>query len=363
MQTFLPIIFLFLFLNARSSTNFKDPILSASEITNASQLLPESFLQYFRSSDSYKEITLSSGEKIMIHEVDRYSRRPHVFAILHKNNTVIAYGKLPWRDTHLNFELFIIGLSAFLERGELTITDNHNVIETFLKAQNLKGCKKCFICLRYILTIPFIKYLIYTSNFYYKCLDIVYQKMPESWHTYTPLRLFVHLLFCGDPGEDGEKLGAGELCLFVFFGLLINPLCTYLKHMIIFHIKTLPFHALTLPIELLYLDEKYISVFTHCAFRLAIFFPYSSLFPSILNTIMFLVPSFQNIDAEEFLPSLVDSFEIEPKNKMFAFPFLIERKRSCKFCFLILFFEIFYSLLFIIGFRKWIPLNNGEYGE
>jgi hypothetical protein len=357
MQIFLPILFASLFLNARTSTNLNGPIL---QIKNANHFLPESFFESnpdFRPSDFYiKRILSMSGYIIYYHK-----QKPHVFAILDKNtDTVIAYGKFPWRDTHLDFDLFIIGISAYLNPSDLNITNEH--IDTFWKAQNLKGCKKCFVSLRYFLTLPYIKYLIYTSKFYYKCLDIAYQIIPDDWCAYTPLSLVVYLLDCCDP-RKGQTC-SGEAVSSFFLGLFINPLFTYFKHMIIFHIKTLPFHALTLLIELLYLDEKYISVFTHCAFRLAMFFPYSSLFPSILNTIMFLVPSSKNINVETtILPSLEDSFKIEPKNKMFAFPFLIKKKSSCKFYFLILFFEIFYSLLFINGFRKWIPLNNGEYGN
>jgi len=361
MQLFLPILFALLFLNTHSSTNLKDPILPDSEINNA---LPKSFLQLnpdFGSYDSYTIKSLASGEKIKFKENVGGSRNkdrncPHVFAVLDdKSNTVIAYGKMPYLLTHKIHDE---------ERCDNCRAITSDQIETFLKVKNLKPLQLCFVSLRYILTIPFINYLTCTSTIYYKCLGILFQKFVEHGccskeynDTYNP-----------EGREEVECLRCKFLCFFC----CMNPFLIYFKHMIDFHIKTLPFHALALSIEVLCLEEQYVSLFTHCAIRLAIFYSYSSLFPSILDKMIFLVPSFNDADRhykvnKGLSTPIVANFEIEPKNTMFAFPFLIERKRSHKFYLWILFFEIFYSLLFIplyiIGFQKYFFQNNGEFGE
>jgi len=357
MQLFLPILFALLFLNTHSSTNFKDPILPDSEINNA---LPKSFLQLnpdFGSYDSYTIKSLASGEKIKFKENVGQSRNenrncPHVFAVLDdKSNTVIAYGKMPYLLTHKIHDE---------ERCDNCRAITSDQIETFLKVKNLKPLQTCFVSLRYILTIPFINYLTYTSTIYYKCVGILFQKFIEDGCCSKEYNKTYY------PDTSNPNCSSQFLCFFC----CIIPFLIYFKRMIDFHIKTLPFHALALSIEVLYLEEQYVSLFTHCAIRLAIFFPYSSLFPSILDKMIFLVPSFTDADRrykEGLSTPIVANFEIEPKNTMFAFPFLIERKRSHKFYLWILFFEIFYSLLFIplyiIGFQKYFFLDNGEFGE
>jgi len=373
MQFFLPILFALLLLNTHSSTNLKDPILPDSSRNRArgsrhgrflgsptrdfernnALLLLKSFLQlnpdFDSYPDSYTKKTLASGEKIMFKE--NMSPCPHVFAVVDdKSNTVIAYGKLPYLITH--------EIDPSYDNCR-TLTSEH--IEIFLKAKNLKPLQSCVVSLRYILTIPFIKYLTCTSKIYYKCLGFLFQKFVEGG-------------FCGrtyrDTYDTGGSMVPENYCFCCLFSCTIDPLSIYFKRLIDFHIKTLPFHALVLSIEVFCLEEQYISLFTHCAIRLAIFFPYSSLFPSILDQMMFLVPSFNSsyLRYKEGLSTpIVANFEIEPKNTMFAFPFLIERKRSCTFYLWILFFVIFYSLLFIplyiIGFQKYFFQNNGEFGE
>jgi len=154
------------------------------------------------------------------------------------------------------------------------------------------------------------------------------------------------------PDTPEESINCAGL-FFLFLSYAVAALPLYFYMVIAFHIKTLPFHALTLPIELLYLEKQYISLFTHCAFRLAFFFPYSLFFPKHVD--IFLAYPWKIIFK-------TPAFEIQPTLKMFALPFLIERKRTWKFYAWIFFYEIFCSLLLIIGFQKWIPQQGeGEY--
>jgi len=224
-----------------------------------------------------------------------------------------------------------------------TYKDEDHYIESILEAQNIKGCKKCFVFLRYIVTIPFIKYLQYASIIIQKYLVPI----AEDW----PDKIFKFFARCSNSPDD--EISSCASVFFLFLSYAVTGLLLYFCQVIAFHIKTLPFHALTLPIELLYLEKQYISLFTHCAFRLAFFLPYSLFFPKHVDR--FLVYPWKTIFK-------IPAFEIQPTLKMFALPFLIERERTWKFYAWIFFYEIFCSLLFIIGFQKWIPQQGeGEY--
>jgi len=262
-----------------------------------------------------------------------------------KFETAIAYGK-SWFDAsekNHDFIYFIV------------YKDENHYIESILEAQNVKGCKKCFVFLRYIITIPFIKYLQYASIIIQRYL------VPMVQACFDKIEKCVERIL--PSWDDGGGTGC-DFCVAVFcfypLSIAASALLLYFYKVIAFHIKTLPFHALTLPIELLYLEKQYISLFTHCAFRLAFFFPYSLFFPKHVD--MFLVPPYPFQFSPHSVKAIIfkiPAFEIQPTLKMFPLPFLIERKRTCEFYAWILFFEIFYSLLLIIGFQKWIP-QQGE---
>jgi len=342
MQTFF--IIFSLFLSTHSSTYFTEPLLPQQK--NALQLLPQSFLKSCTNLFSpFNKKTVSSGEIVML-----ATTCDKEFCVFDENfETVIGYGK-SWFNADQENEC-ITFYYPVVPYNIFPYKDENHYIESILEAQNIKGCKKYFVFLRYIVTIPFIKYLQYASIIIHKFLDPMFSACAHK----------IDKCFSICIPHANEESGSNSLfwqaIIVLMISAVVKELFFYFYRVIAFHIKTLPFHALTLPIELLCLERQYISLFTHCAFRLAFFFPYSFFFPKHVDT--FLVTEFLY---PRYITFKIPAFEIQPTLQMFSLPFLIERKRTWKFYALFFFYEILYSLLLIFGFQKWFPQQvEGEY--
>jgi len=276
---------------------------------------------------------------------------PEAYCALLPSNKIVSFQ----HQTFLNFdetvmvaenydenEFFIIDkYFTIVAYGKVSETEFQTYKDYIFKAQNLNGSKKCFLKMRYYATIPFVKYLKCISSFLdsllhftdktITCLDSNLKKF-EDYLTENHCQNLACLI---------------EFPMFLFFStfVLVMWWATFSGT---YHTIMFPFHILTLPAATLCLFE--LTFVSFCGFPIALFWVYSVLFPNFIDD--FLI-AFTQLDTNNvfILPS-TSSFEIEPQDKMKFLPFLMPRKRNCLLYIRSLFFEVLFSVIFMVVFIK-----------
>jgi len=229
--------------------------------------------------------------------------------------------------------------------GKVSKTEFRNYKDYIFEAQNLNGSKKCFFKMQYYATIPFVKYLKCISSFLKIMFNFTHKTdmwLLSNWRKFEDYLTenYCQALVC--------LIGFPVLCLFVVFVLVMY----WATYSVTYHTIMFPFHILTLPATTLCLFR--LTFVSFCGFPIALFWVYSFLFPNFIDDFLIAFTQVVHTNKVFILPS-TSSFEIEPQDKMKFLPFLIPRKRNCLVYIRSLFFEVLFSLIFMVVFIKnWV---------
>jgi len=310
----------FLFLPILFSQKTKLAIIAPNLKSN---FLPDSFCALLESSN---KIILFSFKAVNSHESFLVADDPNfgTFCVCDEQFlTIIAHGKVS------NYEF----------QGNEYIRGWY--VKYIYQAKNLNGWKEFVVAVRYFVTLPFIKYLQYISPIL-DSVNTVWLKIDISMDNCMKNSTTKKFCFCG--------------CIYIFICMWFFLL--YIYKCFIFHTITLPFHAFVFSLELFLLKINYFSLLIHCAFRLSLFLPYSLFCPKFIDGFL---NNAINCDGDgKYVEKIkYNSFNTEPKSTMWAFSFLIPRKRIFKSYIFVMLHEILLSLVLKFGFKNWIPC--GEY--
>jgi hypothetical protein len=208
------------------------------------------------------------------------------------------------------------------------------------EATNLRGWKKCFVTIRYFLTIVFVKYLKYITSL----LD----KWSIIWD------------------EFDECVSSCEVCCDALTFLIQLSLLVpgwYIYRFFVFHTITLPFHVLAIFLEFFLFEKPFFSLLPYSALHASCFLSNSIFFPRILDNFLWrelVVKTFCKYKFEAKFK--LSAFDIEPKNKMWSYLFLFPRNLPYYFIniFVFLIYEFLFSLVLKFAFKNWVPHSEYE---
>jgi len=212
-----------------------------------------------------------------------------------------------------------------------------NIIE---KLQNLTFWKKLILKIRYIVTMPFKKYLEFTIPFLTKMFSPLLTNSDGCAMGYL---------------EEYMQLVDNSILEFTFY--LVMPICVvfliwiqYIISFFLYHTIIFPFRVLITPVEIFLFDFSFT---TFCACPIIFFLSCTCCFSKNIDDFFIhaLLHQFWYLDT---LKLELSSFEIQPKNEMKLIPFLFPKENYCWFYLLFFVLEFAFSLLFKPLFQTWI---------